>query len=149
LFLGNIVALASGIFFGLYFVFLRHTRSLGNRNPAISVFYGNILIVLFMIPLMAQNPPQPNANDILAILFLGVFQIGIAYVLFTNGIAGGVRSLDASIIGFIEPLLNPVWVFLFAHETPSQWAIIGGTIIIATVVAHTIINHRRTVKPVT
>ncbi|HEY0048311.1 MAG TPA: DMT family transporter, partial [Pyrinomonadaceae bacterium] len=95
IFTGNIAALLSGIFFGLYFVFLRHPRSLANKNPALSVFYGNLLIVLFMLPLLAQNPPQPTGNDFLAILFLGVFQIGIAYVLFTNGIAGGVRSLDA------------------------------------------------------
>lgn len=149
IFVGNLAALLSGIFFGLYFVFLRHPRSLENRNPALSVFYGNLLIVLFMLPLLAQNPPQPTGKDFMAILFLGVFQIGIAYVLFTNGIAGGVRSLDASIIGFVEPLLNPVWVFLFVGETPSRWAIIGGAVIIATVVAHTIINNRKTVRPVT
>jgi DME family drug/metabolite transporter len=145
-FIGNIAALLSGIFFGLYFVFLRHPRSLENENPALSVFYGNLLIVLFMLPLLAQNPPQPTGKDFLAILFLGVFQIGIAYVLFTNGIAGGVRSLDASIIGFVEPLLNPVWVFLFVGEKPSQWAIVGGAVIIATVVVHTIINNRKTEK---
>ena len=148
-FVGNLVALLSGIFFGLYFVFLRHPRSLENKNPALSVFYGNLLIVLFMIPLLAQNPPQPDGKDFLAILFLGVFQIGIAYVLFTNGVSRGVRSLDASIIGFVEPLLNPVWVFLFVGEKPSQWAIIGGAIIIATVVAYTIFNNRKTVRPLT
>ncbi|HEX8738023.1 MAG TPA: DMT family transporter [Pyrinomonadaceae bacterium] len=148
-FVGNFVALLSGIFFGLYFVFLRHPRSLENKNPALSVFYGNLLIVLFMIPLLAQNPPQPDGKDFLAILFLGVFQIGIAYVLFTNGVSRGVRSLDASIIGFVEPLLNPVWVFLFVGEKPSQWAITGGVIIIATIVAHTIFNNRKTVRPLT
>ena len=83
-----------------------------------------------MIPLVAPNLHSQigiiGLKDILAILFLGVFQIGIAYLLFTKGIASGVRSLDASIIGFIEPLLNPVWVFLFLAEQPSQWAILGG-----------------------
>jgi drug/metabolite transporter (DMT)-like permease len=148
-FVGNIVALLSGVFFGLYFVFLRHPRSLKNRNPALSVFYGNLFIVLFMIPLLAQNPPAPTANDILAILFLGIFQIGIAYILFTNGIAAGVRSLDASIIGFVEPLLNPVWVFLVLGETPNKWAIIGGVIIIFAVATHTIIGSRNKIKPVT
>jgi drug/metabolite transporter, DME family len=149
IFVGNLVALLSGVFFGLYFVFLRHRRSLENANPALSVFYGNLLIVLFMLPLLAQNPPQPTGNDFLAILFLGVFQIGVAYILFTKGIAEGVRSLDASIIGFVEPLLNPVWVFLFVGERPSKWAIIGGAVIIATVVAHTILNNRKTVRPLT
>ncbi len=137
-FVGNLAALASGVFFGLYFVFLRHPRSLENRNPALSVFYGNLLIVLFMLPLILGNPPQPGINDLLAILYLGIFQIGIAYVFFTVGIARGVRSLDASIVGFVEPLLNPVWVFLFLGERPSVWAILGGIIIIGGVVFHTV-----------
>jgi drug/metabolite transporter (DMT)-like permease len=137
-FLGNIVALASGIFFGLYFIFLRHPRSL-QKNPALSVFYGNIIIVLLMLPLMFNNPPKEvNSTDVLVILFLGVFQIGIAYVLFTNGISKGVRSLDASVIGFIEPLLNPIWVFLIVGERPSGWAIIGGLIILGAVIFHTL-----------
>jgi drug/metabolite transporter (DMT)-like permease len=122
----------------LYFVFLRHPRSLQNKNPAISVFYGNLLVVLLMIPFLAQDPPAPTSKDMLVVLFLGVFQIGIAYVLFTKGIAAGVRSLDASIIGFIEPLLNPVWVFLVLGEKPSNWAILGGAIIIGAVIFHTI-----------
>ncbi len=142
-FWGNVAALVSGLFFGLYFILLRHPRSL-QKNPALSVFYGNILIVLLMLPLILNRPPaQINSNDILAILFLGIFQIGIAYVLFTNGIAGGVRSLDASIIGFIEPLLNPIWVFLIIGERPSIWAIVGGVIIIAAVVFHTIKSNQK------
>ena len=141
-FVGNIAALLSGIFFGLYFILLRHPRSLENRNPALSVFYGNILIVIFMIPLLMQNPPAPNGKDLLAIIFLGVFQIGVAYILFTRGIAEGVRSLDASIIGFIEPLLNPVWVFLFIGERPGKWAITGGAIILGAVIFHTLKQNR-------
>jgi drug/metabolite transporter, DME family len=123
-------------------VMLRHPRSLANNNPALSVFYGNIIIVLFMLPLLAQNPPQIKTNDFLAIFFLGVFQIGIAYVLFTKGIAAGVRSLDANIIGFIEPMLNPVWVFLVFGEKPSAWAILGGVIIIGGVIFHTIKQNK-------
>ncbi|MDQ3062154.1 MAG: DMT family transporter [Acidobacteriota bacterium] len=142
-FWGNVAALVSGLFFGLYFILLRHPRSL-QKNPALSVFYGNILIVLLMLPLILNRPPtQINSNDILAILFLGIFQIGIAYVLFTNGVAGGVRSLDASIIGFIEPLLNPIWVFLIIGERPSIWAIVGGAIIIAAVVFHTVKSNQK------
>ncbi len=142
-YLGNIAALASGVFFGVYFILLRHPRSLSIENPALSVFYGNILIVLLMLPLVWSNSPlQFNYKDVSAILFLGIFQIGIAYILFTKGIAEGVRSLDASIIGFVEPLLNPIWVFLFLGEQPSKWALVGGLVIIAAVVFHTIKSSR-------
>jgi drug/metabolite transporter, DME family len=150
---GNLVALASGAFFGLYFICLRHPRSL-QRNPAISVFYGNILIVIIMLPILlspilrGQGAPDISPGDLLRIMFLGIFQIGLAYILFTKGIAGGVRSLDASIVGFIEPLLNPVWVFLFIGERPSPWALLGGGIIISAVIFHTLRgqNERRRLK---
>lgn len=139
--LGNIAALLSGVFFGLYFILLRHPRSLA-KNPAISVFYGNLIIVVLMLPLLVNNPPQFTAMDFGAIAYLGIFQIGIAYILFTNGIAGGVRSLDASIIGFVEPLLNPVWVFIIIGEKPAVWAIIGGAIILTAVIFHTLKENR-------
>lgn len=138
IFAGNIAALISGVFFGLYFIFLRHPRSL-QRNPALSVFYGNVIVVLLMTPLVIGNPPtQISLADIGAIVYLGIFQIGVAYILFTNGITGGVRSMDASIIGFFEPLFNPVWVFLFIGERPSRSAILGGFVIITAVAVHSL-----------
>src|SRR5690606_32805997 len=129
--------------FGLYFIFLRHPRTL-QRNPAVSVFYGNLIIVFVMIPLIAPSMPiSLGAADLAALAFLGIFQIGIAYILFTKGAAAGVRSLDASIIGFIEPLLNPIWVFLFVGERPSFWAVAGGIVIIAAVAVHTLRQYAR------
>ncbi len=141
IFAGNIAGLVSGVCLGLYFVLLRHPRSL-QFNPALSVFYGNIIIIIFMLPFILFNPQVPTTLDILAISYLGIFQIGLAYILFTYGLAKGVRSLDASIIGFVEPLLNPVWVFLFIKETPSKWAIIGGIIIIGAIVFHTLLQQK-------
>jgi drug/metabolite transporter (DMT)-like permease len=56
--------------------------------------------------------------------------------------ARGVRSLDAGIICYIEPVLNPLWVFLVLGERPSKWALLGGTIIIAGVISHMILDAR-------
>ncbi len=142
---GNIAGLVAGVCLGLYFILLRHPRSL-KFNPALSVFYGNIIIVIFMLPFIYYDPQIPTTIDILAISYLGIFQIGIAYILFTYGLARGVRSLDASIIGFVEPLLNPVWVFIFVAERPSNWAIIGGVIIISAIVFHTFLQRKLRTK---
>ncbi len=138
---GNIAALFSGVFLGLYIMLLRHPRAEG-FNPAIAVIYGNFLLALIFAPSGIMALPSMTALDWAAVTFLGIFQIGISYILFIKGVRGGTRPLDASLIGFIEPLLNPVWVFIFVGERPSQWALFGGTIIIATVIAHTFVQYR-------
>ncbi|MEP6789493.1 MAG: DMT family transporter [Acidobacteriota bacterium] len=141
---GNIAALGSGIFLGLYIMLLKHPRAVG-MNSVITVIYGNFLLALLTLPSGIAAFPTATFRDYAAVGFLGVFQIGIAYILFIKGVTGGTRPLDASIIGFIEPLLNPVWVFLFVGEQPSKWALLGGAIIIATVIVHTLVQYR--IKP--
>jgi drug/metabolite transporter, DME family len=134
---GNVAALFSGIFLGLYIMLLRHPKAEG-FNPAIAVIYGNFLLALVNAPTGISVIPQMTFMDWFAVIFLGVFQIGISYILFIKGVRGGTRPLDASLIGFIEPLLNPVWVFIFVGEQPSRWAIVGGAIIITAIAVHTI-----------
>src|SRR5688572_20754455 len=138
---GNIAALLSGVFLGLYIMLLRHRRAEG-FNPAVAVIYGNFLLALLTLPSGLTAIPVMVPMDWVAVTFLGIVQIGISYVLFIKGVTGGTRPLDASIIGFIEPLLNPVWVFLFVGERPSNWALLGGIIIITTVAIHTLIQYR-------
>ncbi len=169
---GNIAALGSGIFLGLYIMLLKHpafgsggeeekgrkgddvydvsspspklpdTPTRRSTSPVSTVVYGNFLLALLTLPSGIAAIPTAAVMDYAAVAFLGIFQIGISYILFIKGVRGGTRPLDASIIGFIEPLLNPVWVFLFVGERPSNWAILGGTIIIATIIAHTFIQYR-------
>ncbi len=138
---GNIAALGSGIFLGLYIMLLRHPKALG-MSGTVTVIYGNFLLALLTLPSGIAAFPTATWKDYAAVAFLGVFQIGISYILFIKGVRGGTRPLDASIIGFIEPLLNPVWVFIFVGERPSNWAVLGGVIIIATVVVHTVVQHQ-------
>jgi len=134
---GNTAALFSGIFLGLYIMLLRHPKAEG-FNPAIAVIYGNFLLALINAPTGISAIPSMTFMDWFAVTFLGVFQIGISYILFIKGVRGGTRPLDASLIGFIEPLLNPVWVFIFVGERPSRWALLGGAIIIAAIAIHTV-----------
>lgn len=139
---GNIAALVSGLFYGLYVMLLRHERGKG-MNPTIAVIYGNLLLAMVTIPSGISAIPVMTWFDLLCVSFLGIIQIGVAYILFIKGVTLGTRPLDASIIGFIEPLLNPVWVFFFYGERPSNWAILGGAIIVATVMFHTLRQYSR------
>jgi drug/metabolite transporter, DME family len=138
---GNLLALGSGVCFAVYFLLLRHSRS-REVNRASSVIYGNLLVVLITAPAGLAAIPNLNLHDALSVLYLGVVQIGIAYTLFTLGMSRGIRSLDAGIVGYIEPVLNPIWVFLVLGEQPSKWALVGGVIIITAVVLHTTMKAR-------
>src|SRR5882762_5449353 len=140
---GNLLALASGLCFACYFLLLRHSTSRA-VNRASSVIYGNLLLVVIAAPAAFKVMPHISTHDAFSVLYLGVVQIGIAYTLFTLAMARGVRSLDAGIVGYIEPVLNPIWVFLVLGEKPSGWALLGGVIIIVAVVSHMLLDARET-----
>lgn len=139
---GNLVALASGICFAFYFLLLRHDKS-RDVNRASSVIYGNLLVVIVCAPAFVSAAQRGiSSSDLGGMAYLGVIQIGVAYLFFTLAMARGVRSLDAGIIGYVEPVLNPIWVFLFIGEKPSTWAILGGLIIVGAVVVHMVTDAR-------
>jgi len=140
---GNLLALASGLCFALYVLLLRHAKA-RTVNRASSVIYGSLLLVIFAAPAGLAAIPRLTRHDVLVVLYLGIVQIGLAYTLFTVAMARGVRSLDAGIIGYIEPVLNPIWVFLVLGEKPSGWALLGGVIIIVAVVSHMLLDARET-----
>jgi DME family drug/metabolite transporter len=139
---GNLFALASGVCFALFFLLLRHSKA-RDVNRASSAIYGNLIVVLICAPaFIGATQRGITAADFGCIAYLGVIQIGFAYLLFTLAMARGVRSLDAGIIGYVEPVLNPIWVFLFIGERPSGWAIVGGAIIIASVIVHMLLETK-------
>lgn len=143
---GNLMALASGLCFALYFLSLRHPKARA-VNRASSVIYGNLLVVLVAAPWAFSALRHVGTHDLMSVVYLGVVQLGISYTLFTVGITRGVRSLDAGIICYIEPVLNPVWVFLVLGERPSRWAVLGGAIIITAVILHMLLDARSKLRP--
>ncbi|XJS52970.1 EamA family transporter [Tissierella carlieri] len=72
-------------------------------------------------------------KSIIIILIMGVFQLGIPYIFYVNS-TKYLTALEAILITVMEPLLNPLWVYIFAGEKPGTYAIIGGIVVIVTVV---------------
>ncbi len=137
-FRGNLLAIISGFTLALFFLF---TRKQKDGSPLESILMGNIITALVCMPFMFQS--VPSMRSILALLFLGVFQLGLADILYALAIKS-VPAFDAIIITSIEPILNPLWVFLFMGEAPGRWAITGGIIVIASVTMYSVIkNYRR------
>src|ERR1051326_8876267 len=141
---GNLVALASGLCFAVYFLLLRHQRA-REVTRASSVIYGNAVAVLITLPWGLASLTTITRHDLAAVAYLGVVQLGISYTLFTTAMARGVRSLDAGIVCYVEPILNPILVFIVLHERPSSWAVLGGAVIVAAIICHMLLNHRSAV----
>jgi drug/metabolite transporter (DMT)-like permease len=135
--LGDMLALVSGIAFGANSVVLRLKK---DGNPADILIFSHITCVLFSIPFFILHPPVINAPNIMSILFMGIFQIGLASALFAYGIKR-VTVVQAMLTATIEPVMNPVWVFVVIGEKPSLSVITGGCLIIAAVVFPAVIRY--------
>jgi drug/metabolite transporter (DMT)-like permease len=125
---GNLVALLSGLAFACCIVGLRRLPGQG----ASALVFGNLLTGLLTLPLWFEGP-APRAADLAIVAYLGVFQLGLAYLCFVRGVAR-VAALEASLLVLLEPVLNPIWTFLFAGERPGPWALAGGSIVLAATV---------------
>lgn len=132
---GNILAAVAGITWALTIMGLRGLgRKAGGGADSISaVAIGNLIASLACLP-AAWSIPTGTLTDWTLVAFLGVFQIGLAYVFLTGGIAH-VPALTAAILLLIEPVINPIWTFLVHGESPGPWSLAGcALILIATVV---------------
>jgi len=125
--MGNLAGAASGISFAAFTIFMRMQK---NGSPLETVLLGNILTAIIGLPFMFQSTPDMYGWINLALL--GVFQLGISYILYSIAIKY-VTALESILIAMLEPILNPVWVFLQLGEAPGQMAMIGGFIVLAAV----------------
>ncbi len=130
---GNICGILSGIAFAFTAIFLRKQK---DESPLESVILGNILTFLIGLPFMFQT--APSSSSWLPLIILGIFQLGISYILYTAAFRY-VTALEAILIPIIEPILNPLWVFLVFGEIPGPWAIVGGLIVLVSVTGRCLI----------
>lgn len=140
--LGNVAALASGVTWAGTVIGLRWLlrRSGDPKATEPSLVAGNVVAALAILPL-ALPVVSFSSADIVILLFLGVFQIGLAYVCLSSGI-GGVPALEASLLLLLEPVLNPVWAWLVHSEVPTGWALTGGAIIMFATTVRTLWDVR-------
>ena len=122
--LGNVVALGSGVSFALSIVGLRGLRG---RGPA-ALLWGNVLAAAATLPLWPAGPAAAPA-DLALLLYLGVFQLGLAYLCFSRGVSG-TPAIEAALLVLLEPVLNPIWTYLVAGERMGRWAVAGGAVVL-------------------
>lgn len=135
--LGNLLAAAAGVTWALTIVGLRWLgRGLQRADDAAAaVVCGNIIASVAALP-GALPVATAGVADAALILYLGVLQIGLAYLFLTSGMRG-VPALEASLLLLLEPVLNPVWAWMVHGETPAPLALAGAGVILAATAVHT------------
>ncbi|MEJ5230318.1 MAG: DMT family transporter [Pseudothermotoga sp.] len=126
-FAGNVMGVLSGVSFAFLIIFLRKQK---DASPIESTIMGNILTAIIGLPFMFRG--SPDLISWVGLVLLGVFQLGLSYIFYSIAIKH-ITALEAILISVVEPILNPIWVFLATGEKPSAWAFIGGTIILTSV----------------
>ncbi|MDR3166507.1 MAG: DMT family transporter [Treponema sp.] len=138
-FWGNCLAVLSGIFFGAHSVVLRLQKE---GNPMDSMITAHIICAVVAIPFVFTAFPAVTGKNMIAILFMGFIQIGLASFLFSYGIKR-INAIQAMLTAMIEPVLNPLWVLVVTGEKPSPSALLGGIIIVSAVLISSIIGKGR------
>jgi len=134
---GNLLAAASGLTWALTVIGLRWIGRAGSGmvSPIAPVVAGNAMAFLACLP-MALPMPLGRPLDWILIAYLGVFQIGLAYLLLTTAIRH-VSALEATLLLLLEPALSPAWAWLVHREEPSAWALAGGALIVTATLVRT------------
>ena len=127
--LGNFVAIAAGMFMAGMFMAV---GELEREQRFSGILIGQTLTFLVGLPFVIATRPEFTAVTTLSILILGVFQLGISYILYVES-SKYCPPLACCLLGAAEPLLNPVWVLIFDGERPGVFALIGGVIVVVSI----------------
>lgn len=133
---GNAVAIVAGVAFALCIIGLRWAQ----QQSSSVLLAGNGLVVVALGPLALWGP-APLAADWGLLAFLGVFQLGLAYRLFSRGLSA-TPAIEASLLMLLEPVLSPLWTYLSTGERPGPFALTGGAVILAATVWRTLAAAR-------
>lgn len=128
--LGDKLAAASGFTWACAVMGLRWMgKRRGDDSGALAtIVLANLFAFAATLPMAL--PVRMEWVDIAAILYLGFFQVGLAYVCMTRAIPH-VPAFQASVLLLVEPALNPVWTWLMRGEHPGIPAVAGGGVILA------------------
>ena len=135
---GNMFGILSGISFALFSLFLKWKEQLHKTENTLSqIAMGNILVAIICLPVIFGNLIIPPLGFVI-LAFLGIFQIGVSYVIYNEGIKY-VSATESLIIAMLEAVFNPFWVFIGIGEKPSNYALIGGAVILIGIIVHNFI----------
>ena len=110
-----------------------------HRSPGTAVLLGNLLTAAVGLPFVKGH--FLTAPQLGAIATLGVVQLALPYIFYSIAIRR-VTALESILIPMIEPVLNPLWVALARGEVPGPWSLLGGALVLGSVIAREVLRRR-------
>lgn len=136
--LGDSIALFTAFTFALVFFAAR----IPGTDPMNYTFLGNLLCTLFLFTIPLDRDFVVNPQALLAVLAMGIC-LAAGYSFFTAGMRTTVHPVTASIVANVEPVLNPLWTFIFLGENPGLYSILGAALVILSVSVYGVVKARK------
>lgn len=129
--IGNLLAILSGLCLATFSILLKWKRVTHPlEDPISAIVLGNLTVALLCLPFVF--PVSVNLGQAVSLVYLGVFQLGISFMLFTAG-QRYVSATAAAVTSMLEAVFNPVWVFLGIGERPSPFAMAGAVVVMGSI----------------
>lgn len=125
---GNIIAVISGVALAGVTISLRFQK---DGSPVETTLLGHLITIAIGMPFIIGA--TLNMQNIIGIFLLGTFQLGLAYIFYSLAIKH-LTAMETILIMVLEPILNPIWVFLYNGERPGFMSFLGGIIVVGTIV---------------
>jgi drug/metabolite transporter (DMT)-like permease len=128
--LGILLSLASGGCYAMVAVMLRSLKDIDPRWLSVVNNLGGAIVLGAGILAFRGSIVVPTAGQLAMLFGFGIVQMAIPYALFAKGLRV-VPAPEAGLISLIEPILNPMWVFLAVAEVPEEATLYGGALLLA------------------
>ncbi len=134
---GDALALLSAFTYALVFFAARFP----DTDPADYTYLGSLLSLLFLLYIPFDKGFSLELKPLLGILAMGVC-LSAGYLLFTAGMRTALHPVTASIMANVEPVFNPLWVFLFLGEDPGALSLLGAALVVLSVTVYGVVKNK-------
>ena len=135
---GNLMALVTAFCFSIYAVIVRRNRRV-DMLPTILI---STILIMAVAGITEHDTLGISKNDFLLCVFWGGVLAGFTSVCFSVA-SRHIAAAEVTLFMLLEFALGPIWVWLFVNEVPSQWTLLGGALVIAALVARSLLELRQ------
>ena len=136
--LGDLMALCSAFTFALVFFAAR----MKDADPLDYTYLGSLASSLFLLYIPFDRQFTLNIQAVVAVLLMGLC-LTLGYLFFSAGMRQKVHPVTAGILANVEPVMHPIWVFLFLGEDPGLYSLLGAVVVLISVTVYSILKNKQ------